>query len=68
MELCGERYEIRSKVYLSIQLNHEFEIETIEIEREYPARIFLLFSLRYRISKVVGMLERISDSIPYLIL
>ena len=62
--LRGDIREKARKVFEEISLNHEFEIEALEIAEDH-VHIFLSFPPRYSISKVVGMLKSISASVIF---
>lgn len=61
------RGDIREKVeaiFQEIALNHDFEIDTMEIAQDH-VHVFLSFPPRYSISRVVGMLKSISASVIF---
>ena len=61
------RDDIRDRVkelFEEISRNHDFEIDTLEVVKDH-VHIFLSFPARYSISKVVGILKRISGSVIF---
>ena len=61
------RKDIREKarkIFEEISLNHEFDIDALEIAEDH-VHIFLSFPPRYSISKVVGILKSISASVIF---
>ena len=51
-------------IFKEIERNHDFEIDTLKIGKDH-VHIFLSFPPRYSISKVVGMLKRISAKVNF---
>ncbi len=60
----GDLRQRVSEIFEEISLNHEFEVDTMEVSEDH-VHIFLSFPPRYSISKVVGMLKSISASILF---
>ena len=61
------RDDIRDRVkglFEEISRNRDFEIDTLEVVKDH-VHIFLSFPARYSISKVVGILKRISGSVIF---
>ena len=57
--LRGDIKERVKSIFEEIARNHEFEIDTLEMDKDH-VHIFLSFPPRYSIAKVVGMLKSIS--------
>ena len=62
--LRGEIQERVRSIFEEVSLNHEFEIDTMEIAQDH-VHIFLSFPPRYSISKVVGILKSVSASVIF---
>jgi len=62
--LRGDTKERVKEIFKEIALNHEFEIEALEVAMDH-VHIFLSFPPRHSISKVVGMLKSISASVIF---
>jgi putative transposase len=60
--LPGDLRERTKEVFEEIYIDHDFEIETLEIGEDHVP-IFLSFPPRDSISKVVGMFKSISASV-----
>ena len=62
--LRGDIRDRVEEVFTEVLLNHEFEIDTLEVAKEH-VHVFLSFPPRYSISRVVGMLKSISASVMF---
>ena len=60
----GDIKERVKSIFEAIARNHEFAIDTLEMGKDH-VHIFLSFSLRYSIAKVVGMLKSISAKVIF---
>jgi putative transposase len=62
--LRGDIKERVKSVFEEIARNHEFAIDTLEMDKDH-VHIFLSFPPRYSISRVVGMLKSISAKVIF---
>lgn len=62
--LRGDVREKMEQVFFEIAVNHDFEIDTMEIAQDH-VHLFISFPPRYSISKVVGMMKSISASVIF---
>ena len=62
--LRGDIKERVKSVFEEIARNHEFAIDTLEMDKDH-VHIFLSFPPRYSIAKVVGMLKSISGKVIF---
>ena len=62
--LRGDVREKVEQVFFEIAVNHDFEIDTMEIAQDH-VHLFISFPPRYSISKVVGMMKSISASVIF---
>lgn len=62
--LRGDIKERVKSVFEEIARNHEFAIDTLEMDKDH-VHIFLSFPPRYSIAKVVGMLKSISAKVIF---
>ena len=62
--LRGDIRESVKAIFEEIALNHEIEIDTLEIAEDH-VHLFLSFPPRYSISEVVGKLKSISASVIF---
>jgi len=62
--LRGDIKERVKSVFEEIARNHEFDIDTLEMDKDH-VHIFLSFPPRYSIAKVVGMLKSISAKVIF---
>jgi putative transposase len=62
--LRGDIRETVKAIFEEIAMNHEFEIDTLEIAEDH-VHLFLSFPPRYSISEVVGKLKSISGSVIF---
>ena len=62
--LRGDIKERVKSVFEEIARNHEFAIDTLEMDKDH-VHIFLSFPPRYSIARVVGMLKSISAKVIF---
>ena len=62
--LRGDIKERVKSVFEEIASNHEFAIDTLEMDKDH-VHIFLSFPPRYSIARVVGMLKSISAKVIF---
>ena len=62
--LRGEIRERVRSIFEEIAISHDFEIDTLEVAEDH-VHIFLSFSPRYSIAKVVGILKGMSASVIF---
>ena len=62
--LRGDIKERVKSVFEEIARNHEFAIDTLEMDKDH-VHIFLSFPPRYSIAKVVGMLKSLSGKVIF---
>jgi putative transposase len=62
--LRGEIQDRVKSIFEEVALNHEFEIDTMEVAPDH-VHVFLSFPPRYSISKVVGILKSVSASVIF---